>query len=62
MLLSQWSLGILACAVKTRKLWTLRDSPRACICMRMTLVFDIDDRARLRERFYGAIFSVLAHL
>ncbi|MEP3347028.1 MAG: isopropylmalate isomerase [Litoreibacter sp.] len=30
--------------------------------MAMTLVFDIDDRARLRERFYGATFSVLAHL
>jgi len=26
----------------------------------MTLVFDLDDRARLRERFYGACFSVLA--
>ncbi|WP_394198659.1 hypothetical protein [Litoreibacter albidus] len=53
---------ILARAVKTRKRWTLRDSSCACICMYMTLVFDIDDRARLRERFYGATFSVLAHL
>jgi hypothetical protein len=28
----------------------------------MTFVFDMDDRARLSERFYGASFSVLARL
>jgi len=28
----------------------------------MTLVFDIDDRARLRERFFGATHTVLARL
>jgi len=28
----------------------------------MTLVFDMDDRARLRERFYGESRSVLARL
>jgi hypothetical protein len=56
------SFRILARAMETRNLWTLRELPRGCICMRMTLVFDIDDRARLRERFYGATFSVLAHL
>jgi len=26
----------------------------------MILVFDLDDRARLRERFFGATHSVLA--
>ncbi|MEP2145455.1 MAG: hypothetical protein ABJI45_06950 [Paracoccaceae bacterium] len=26
----------------------------------MTLVFDLDDRARLRERFFGATRAVLA--
>jgi hypothetical protein len=28
----------------------------------MKQVFDLDDRARLRERFYGAMHSVLAFL
>jgi hypothetical protein len=28
----------------------------------MTFVFDMDDRARLRERFYGESRSVLARL
>ncbi|TMV94242.1 hypothetical protein FGG78_03840 [Thioclava sp. BHET1] len=28
----------------------------------MTRVFDMDDRARLRERFYGESRSVLARL
>ncbi len=28
----------------------------------MKRVFDMDDRARLRERFYGAIHTVLARL
>ena len=28
----------------------------------MTLVFDMDDRARLRERFYGVTHTVLARL
>jgi len=28
----------------------------------MTPIFDLGDRARLRERFYGATFSVLAFL
>jgi len=28
----------------------------------MTRLFDMDDRARLRERFYGATHSVLARL
>jgi len=28
----------------------------------MTRFFDMDDRARLRERFYGVIHSVLVRL
>ncbi|MTJ03093.1 MAG: hypothetical protein FH759_00180 [Sediminimonas qiaohouensis] len=28
----------------------------------MTRIFDIDDRARLRERFFGASLTVLARL
>jgi len=28
----------------------------------MTFVFDLDDRARLRERFFGAMCCVLARL
>jgi len=28
----------------------------------MEMVFDLDDRARLRERFYGASHTVLARL
>ena len=40
----------------------LIDSGQACICLPMTLVFDIDDRARLIERFYGATHTVLARL
>ncbi|WP_201769863.1 isopropylmalate isomerase [Actibacterium mucosum] len=28
----------------------------------MTRIFDIGDRARLRERFYGATHTVLARL
>jgi hypothetical protein len=28
----------------------------------MTRLFDMDDRARLRERFFGATHSVLARL
>jgi len=28
----------------------------------MIIVFDIGDRARLRERFFGATFTVLARL
>ncbi|WP_189799499.1 hypothetical protein [Tateyamaria sp. syn59] len=28
----------------------------------MTRLFDMDDRARLRERFYGATHTVLARL
>ena len=39
---------------------TLRDSPQPYIHMLMILVFDICDRARLRERFFGAAHSVLA--
>ncbi|MEM9870453.1 MAG: isopropylmalate isomerase [Pseudomonadota bacterium] len=30
--------------------------------MAMTHCFDMDDRARLRERFYGATHTVLARL
>jgi hypothetical protein len=29
---------------------------------RMEMVFDLDDRARLRERFFGATHTVLARL
>jgi Cu/Ag efflux protein CusF len=32
----------------------------AFICTAMTMIFDIKDRTRLRERFYGAGRSVLA--
>ncbi|THF89626.1 MAG: hypothetical protein E8G75_06530 [Sulfitobacter sp. SK025] len=28
----------------------------------MTRIFDMDDRARLRERFFGASLTVLARL
>ncbi|MEP1201274.1 hypothetical protein [Tateyamaria sp.] len=30
--------------------------------VRMTRLFDMDDRARLRERFFGATHTVLARL
>ncbi|MEP1354061.1 MAG: hypothetical protein ABJX32_04130 [Tateyamaria sp.] len=30
--------------------------------VRMTRLFDMDDRARLRERFFGATHTVLASL
>jgi hypothetical protein len=33
---------------------------RGCICLRMKPVFDMDDRARLPWRFFGAQWSVRA--
>jgi hypothetical protein len=40
----------------------LRDSSLPYISWAMTPIFDLGDRARLRERFYGATFSVVAFL
>nr|WP_322866722.1 isopropylmalate isomerase [Aquicoccus sp. G2-2]MEA1114027.1 isopropylmalate isomerase [Aquicoccus sp. G2-2] len=40
----------------------LRDSVDPCICSGMTRIFDMDDRARLTERFFGEARSVLARL
>ena len=38
----------------------LAGNPSNSICM--TRLFDMDDRARLRERFFGATHTVLARL
>ncbi|NNL18321.1 MAG: hypothetical protein HKP37_06230 [Boseongicola sp.] len=35
---------------------------KPCIHGRMKRFFDMDDRARLRERFFGATLTVLARL
>jgi hypothetical protein len=40
----------------------LRDSPRAYISAFMKRIFDMDDRARLPWRFFGATLTVLARL
>ncbi len=40
----------------------LRDSLHGCIPAHMKPVFDMDDRARLNERFFGATRAVLARL
>ncbi|WP_206198131.1 isopropylmalate isomerase [Shimia sediminis] len=40
----------------------MRDSGEGVISSGMTRIFDMDDRARLRERFYGEARSVLARL
>ncbi len=40
----------------------LQQAPMRCIWCRMTYVFDQTDRARLRERFFGATHTVLARL
>ena len=40
----------------------LSDSGPACIHPSMKQNFDMDDRARLRERFYGVTMTVLARL
>jgi hypothetical protein len=41
---------------------TLRHKGQRRISARMIRLFDIDDRARLRERFFGATHAVLARL
>jgi hypothetical protein len=41
---------------------TLHDKGQRRICAPMTRLFNIDDRARLRERFFGATHAVLARL
>jgi hypothetical protein len=40
----------------------LIDSVRHSIPHDMIRIFDMDDRARLRERFFGASLTVLARL
>jgi hypothetical protein len=40
----------------------LRRLGATCIWTGMIVIFDIKDRTRLRERFYGASRSVLARL
>ncbi|MFD1195024.1 hypothetical protein ACFQ3C_10105 [Seohaeicola saemankumensis] len=40
----------------------LRDSVSHSIPLAMRRIFDMDDRARLRERFFGASLTVLARL
>lgn len=40
----------------------LHSGARACMRQIMTVIFDIKDRTRLRERFFGASHSVLARL
>lgn len=40
----------------------LRDSVSHSIPQAMRRIFDMDDRARLRERFFGASLTVLARL
>jgi len=35
---------------------------KPCIHSLMKRIFDMDDRARLRERFFGATLTVLARL
>jgi hypothetical protein len=41
---------------------TLETSPAWVYLIDMTQVFDMDDRARLPWRFYGATRTILAHL
>ncbi|MBM1817466.1 hypothetical protein [Pseudosulfitobacter pseudonitzschiae] len=41
---------------------TLRHKGHARISSSMKRLFNIDDRARLRERFFGATHAVLARL
>lgn len=38
----------------------LKESFGCYKCRPMTRIFDMDDRARLRERFFGATHAVLA--
>ena len=54
-----WSLSSICCHLKTPPLF---DSGPACIHPLMKQNFDMDDRARLRERFYGVTMTVLARL
>ena len=45
-----------------RLLRALIDSVRHSIAWRMKRIFNMDDRARLRERFFGASLTILARL
>ncbi|WP_413874271.1 hypothetical protein [Albidovulum sp.] len=40
----------------------MRDSGGTCIPLAMKRIFDMDDRARLPWRFFGATLTVLAAL
>ena len=40
----------------------LIDSAALCICCAMERIFDMDDRARLPWRFFGATHTILASL
>jgi hypothetical protein len=48
--------------MKRLGLQPLQHRPMRCISRGMTPVFNQTDRARLRERFYGATHTVLARL
>lgn len=54
------------CASLSKQIATLIDAPVRCIwgdmTSKLTLSIDLQDRARLRERFFGATRTVLAHL
>jgi len=56
---SQSLAAVIACQRVPR---ALIDSVRHSIPLGMTRIFDMDDRARLRERFFGASLTVLARL
>lgn len=43
-----------------KRVWPCLNWGEAVSAMVMQIVFDLDDRARLRERFYGATHTVLA--
>ena len=47
---------------KAFRQFLLRDSHNGYISSRMTRIFDMDDRARLPWRFFGATLTVLARL
>ena len=50
----------LAQSMGSGKRLTLARPCRALYLIAMTRVIDLDDRARLRERFFGATHTVLA--
>lgn len=64
-----WSAAVLvtdgtppASRTSAPRLRGLRQRRWGCIHALMTVIFNIGDRARLRERFFGATHAVLARL